>query len=67
MNVEIKNKANWKKATWCENKGYNKTWKFHFKWKSSNKKEIRSCNDQSLIVKMEKGNYLRIYCSTTTF
>ena len=31
------------------------------------KKKIKSCKDQSLVVKMEKGNNLRIYCSTTEF
>ena len=31
------------------------------------KKKIKSCKDQSLVVKMEKGNNLRIYCSTTAF
>ena len=28
---------------------------------------MQSCKDQSLIVKIEKGNNLRIYCSTTAF
>ena len=31
------------------------------------KKKIKSCKDESLVVKMEKGNNLRIYCSTTAF
>ena len=31
------------------------------------KKKIKSCKDQSLVVKMEKGNNLTIYCSTTAF
>ena len=30
-------------------------------------KKIKSCKDESLVVKMEKGNNLRIYCSTTAF
>ena len=29
--------------------------------------KIKSCRDQSLVVKMEKGNNLMIYCSTTAF
>ena len=35
--------------------------------KASIQKNIKSCKDQSLVVKMEKGNNLRIYCSTTEF
>ena len=30
-------------------------------------RKIKSCKDESLVVKMEKGNNLRIYCSTTAF
>ena len=30
-------------------------------------KKIKSCKDGSLVVKMEKGNNLRICCSTTAF
>ena len=35
--------------------------------KAAIQKKIKSCKDQSLVVKMEKGNNLRIYCSTTAF
>ena len=35
--------------------------------KAAIQKKIKSCKDQSLVVKMEKGNDLRIYCSTTAF
>ena len=35
--------------------------------KAAAQKKIQSCKDQSLIVKIEKGNNLRIYCSTTAF
>ena len=35
--------------------------------KAAIQKNIKSCKDQSLVVKMEKGNNLRIYCSTTEF
>ena len=30
-------------------------------------KKIKPCKDQSVVVKIEKGNNLRIYCSTTAF
>ena len=35
--------------------------------KAAIQKKIKSCKDQSLVVKMEKENNLRIYCSTTAF
>ena len=35
--------------------------------KAAIQKKIKSCKDRSLVVKMEKGNNLRIYCSTTAF
>ena len=36
--------------------------------KAAIQKKIKSCKDQSLVVKMEKGKKnLRIYCSTTAF
>ena len=31
------------------------------------KRKIKSCKDESSVVKMAKGNYLRIYCSTTAY
>ena len=30
-------------------------------------KKIKACNEQPLTIKMERGNNLRILCSTTTF
>ena len=33
--------------------------------KNSNKKEKKSCREVPLEIKMEKGNNLRIFCSTT--
>ena len=35
--------------------------------KAAMQKKIKSRKDRSLVVKMEKGNNLRIYCSTTAF
>ena len=35
--------------------------------KASIKKKIKSCGEVPLQIKMEKGNNLRIFCSTTTF
>ena len=35
--------------------------------KAAIQKKKKSCKDQSLVVKMKKGNNLRIYCSTTAF
>ena len=35
--------------------------------KAAIQKKIKSCKDESLVVKMEKGNNLRIYCRTTAF
>ena len=35
--------------------------------KAAIQKKIKSCKGQSLVVKMEKGNNLRIYCSTIAF
>ena len=35
-----------RKTAWCKNRGYIKTWKFHFKYESSNtKKKIKSGKD----------------------
>ena len=31
------------------------------------RKKMKSCNEEPLLVKLEKGNNLRIFCSTTTF
>ena len=31
------------------------------------RKKIKTCNDEPLLVKLEKGNNLRIFCSTTAF
>ena len=33
--------------------------------KAAIQKKIKSCKYQSLVVKMEKGNNIRIYCRTT--
>ena len=35
--------------------------------KAAIQKKIKSCKDQSLVVKMEKRNNVRIYCSTAAF
>ena len=35
--------------------------------KTATKKKIKSCREISLQIKMEKGNNLRIFCSTTAF
>ena len=35
--------------------------------KAAMQKKIKSRKDRSLVLKMEKGNNLRIYCSTTAF
>ena len=44
-----------------------KQWNFTLNEKAAIPKKIKSCKDESLVVKMEKGNNLRIYCSTTAF
>ena len=31
------------------------------------RKKIKTCNEEPLLVKLEKGNNLRIFCSTTAF
>ena len=31
------------------------------------KKKIKACNEEALVLKLEKGNNLRIFCSTTAF
>ena len=30
-------------------------------------KQRKTCNEEALVVKLEKGNNLRIFCSTTPF
>ena len=35
--------------------------------KTAIKKKIKSCREVPLEIKMEKGNNLRIFCSTTAF
>ena len=35
--------------------------------KAAIQKKIKSCKGQSLVIKLEKGNNLRIYCSTIAF
>ena len=31
------------------------------------RKKIKICNEEALVLKLEKGNNLRIFCSTTAF
>ena len=31
------------------------------------RKKIKTCNEKLLVIKLEKGNNLRIFCSTTAF
>ena len=31
------------------------------------RKKIKTCNEEALVLKLEKGNNLRIFCSTTAF
>ena len=31
------------------------------------RKKIKTCNEEALVLKLEKGNNLRIFCSTAAF
>ena len=44
-----------------------RTARFSMNEKAAVRKKIKTCNEEPLLVKLEKGNNLRIFCSTTTF
>ena len=44
-----------------------KTARFSMNQEAAVRKKIKACNEESLVVKLEKGNNLRIFCSTTAF
>ena len=44
-----------------------RTARFSMNEEAAVRKKIKTCNEEPLLVKLEKGNNLRIFCSTTTF
>ena len=44
-----------------------KTTRFSMNEEAAVRKKIKTCNEEPLLVKLEKGNNLRIFCSTTAF
>ena len=44
-----------------------RTARFSMNEEAAVRKKIKTCNEEPLLVKLEKGNNLRIFCSTTAF
>ena len=44
-----------------------RTARFSMKEEEAVRKKIKTCNEEPLVLKLEKGNNLRIFCSTTAF
>ena len=44
-----------------------RTARFSMKEEEAVRKKIKACNEEPLVLKLEKGNNLRIFCSTTAF
>ena len=44
-----------------------RTARFNMNGKAALKKKIKTCNEEALVLKLEKGNNLRIFCSATAF
>ena len=44
-----------------------KTARFSKNEEAEVRKKIKTCNEEPLVVKLEKGNNLKIFCSTTVF
>ena len=44
-----------------------RTARFSMKEEAAVRKKIKTCNEDSFVVKLEKGNNLRIFCSTAAF
>ena len=44
-----------------------RTVRFSMNEEAAVRKKIKTCNEEPLLVKLEKGNNLRIFCSTTAF
>ena len=44
-----------------------KTARFSKNEEAEVRKKIKTCNEELLVVKLEKGNNLKIFCSTTVF
>ena len=44
-----------------------RTARFSMNEEAALRKKIKTCNEEALVLKLEKGNNLRIFCSTTAF
>ena len=44
-----------------------RTSRFNMNEEAAVRKKIRNCNEETFVVKYEKANNLRIFCSTTAF
>ena len=44
-----------------------RTARFSMREEEAVRKKIKACNEEPLVLKLEKGNNLRIFCSTTAF
>ena len=44
-----------------------RTARFSMNEEAAVRKKIKTCNEEPLVLKLEKGNNLRIFCSTTAF
>ena len=44
-----------------------KTARFSKNEEAEVRKKIKTCNEEPLVVKLEKGNNLKIFCRTTVF
>ena len=54
-------------CTKWKTKATSKHGNFTLNEKAAIQEKIKACRDQSLAVKIEKGNNFEIYCSTTAF
>ena len=44
-----------------------RTARFSINEEAALRKKIKTCNEEALVLKLEKGSNLRIFCSTTRF